>query len=158
MQAPRSMDEARVWMTMGSGLPSPAPEYSTAVSRCDVVLRKPHSMYPRHPCSSGVSNESGSSASPPRPRNSSRPGGSRITREIFMTADWSTKMVVANRFPPCWNCSKSLAGNRRRIVLYTWNIGPEYSTCEHRVSHIRCGVCMNMYRKPALVDWSTKFV
>jgi hypothetical protein len=87
MHAPRSREEVLVWMAKGSGLPSPAPEYSTAVSRCDLVLRKPYSRYPRHPYSSAWKKESGSSTSPPRPRNSSRPGGSRMTREILSTAD-----------------------------------------------------------------------
>jgi hypothetical protein len=59
MHAPRSMDEMRVWMTMGRGLPLPAPEYSTTVFFwCDVVLRKLYFMYPHHPCSFVLKTES----------------------------------------------------------------------------------------------------
>ncbi len=86
--------------TIGRGLSSLAPEYSTAVSRFEVVLIRPQSMYPEQPCSSAVKKDSGSAMVPPSPRYSGVPDGSFITRETLTMAEMRTKMVVEKRFFP----------------------------------------------------------
>ena len=96
-------------------------------SSFEVALRMPYSVYPRTPFTSEIRNESG--------RHSNDEIQLKIsilefspTLAIFTMEETKTKMVVENRFPPSLNCPNSLTGNLRRIVLYSWTMGPEQST------------------------------
>ena len=145
MQAPRLMEEARVRMAMGSGLPAPAPEYSTAASRCDVVLTRSlaeeailHASVPHAPVLVRRVEGARQLGQPAEAAEQLEAGwephhAGGVCEGRVQHADGGGEEIA-----PCRNRSKSratvTAGNRRRIVLYTWNMGPEYSACAHRIS------------------------
>jgi hypothetical protein len=53
------------------------------------------------------------------------PGGKFVLVAIFCTAETSTNIVVAKQLPPSAKQEYVLEGKRRKMLLYTTNMGPE---------------------------------
>ena len=123
---------------MVASRPSFTPLYLRATSSDSVVDMKEASTPPAQPCSSSSKN-SGGSASPESPRKTAPPSGILAMVESFRIPETMSWMVVGYRFAVADDTSPE--STSRRMVLYTWYMGPAEQTrrqSRHREEYGRC--------------------